>query len=136
MEKSFVARNFRLAFREEPHGINQASLDLAIENLEKEEVLLLAQQKGDIIRGIIEEPKNSKFFIRKTLVPILNYFEKIAICIDKEIVDEESIKEYFEDLFITYEKCFYRLIEIRRREYNGTDDAFKNYTELVKKWKN
>ncbi len=69
-----------------------------------------------------------------SLMPILNYFEKISIAIKYKAVDEDIIKDYFYDLFTMYHDTFITIIIDRRVQIKGLPSAFINYCEIVNRW--
>lgn len=87
------------------------------------------------INEMIESEKDSQNVLYvKSLIPILNFFEKLSIGIEANALDEGIIKDYFSDLFISYHDTFLPVILDRRSKAKGLPSAFENYEEVVLKW--
>ena len=64
---------------------------------------------------------------------ILNFLVEIAVCIEKEIADEDVLKSFFEVIVDDYCDKFDDLIH-SRREGNGHRERYKKLVELNNKW--
>lgn len=74
--------------------------------------------------------------LRIYLIPILNFFEKIAISILRHAADEKIVRDYFEDIFLRYYSFFEQVIFLRRNEeVGGLPHAFDNFEKIAKSWK-
>lgn len=136
MQKSFIARNFRISYTDDLGQINLDKIGDAIRKAEIEEIALLRNGNvKDEERKLADIPEE-KLLIRKNIIPILNYFEKISAGILRDTLDEVVLKDYFYDAFIVYEEAFRPLINMRRTNlHNGTPRAFDSYLEVVRRWK-
>jgi hypothetical protein len=76
-----------------------------------------------------------KLRVRVALVSILNYFESIALGIDKKLIDGDFVKEFFETLFIEFYNDYLFYIEFRRKEIEKNEDGWKRFTTFAEKWK-
>ncbi|GAB2559654.1 DUF4760 domain-containing protein [Spirosoma aerophilum] len=131
MQKSFVVRNFRIANANALNSLDLGKIKIALEQAEEEELELI--RKNDI--KTTSATSEDKFPIRKNVIPILNYFEKISVCVLNEGADEEMLKEYFTDSFLVYQQAFQPLIDMRRTTpHNSTPKAFENFLIVVRRW--
>ncbi len=106
-----------------PGMCEQAHLARKFLNANKENV------KGNIVEfiKILDEiPEN-----RKAVVTMLNYFEHIALLIEKGLVEEDIIKDAFKTLFCDY----YSLLKpyIKERQTESARFIVK-YEALARKW--
>lgn len=68
---------------------------------------------------------------RKAVICILNYFENIALLINNDLVDEESIKNCFKTLFVDYLKTLKKYIDEIQKE---SKRFLMNYEAIAQKW--
>lgn len=64
---------------------------------------------------------------------ILNFLEEISIAVNKDLVNQDLIKEFFSFIFERYAFVFAYYINEKRRLRNNTS-MYKNFTELNDKW--
>lgn len=91
--------------------------------------------KDDIVifTRIVENNINYEF--RKSIFCILNYFEVIAVGISEDLMDERFVRKYFSIIFFDFYNTYFPFIE-QRRKIKNDHEIWKEFTNLVNKWKN
>ncbi len=60
--------------------------------------------------------KSYSLEVRSALAGILNYFEYVCIGIDKDLIDEAFVRDFFETIFLKYHEKYLFYIKFRRAE--------------------
>jgi hypothetical protein len=68
---------------------------------------------------------------RSSLVCVLNFFEHMAISIERKVVDEDYIKDFFKSIFIDYHSIYRFYITYERKKESRLWIKFSN---LAEKW--
>lgn len=79
----------------------------------------------------IDDPRNIEY--RESLKGILNYFESTSIASSKNLIDKDFIREFFEDIYITFYKDYLLYFENQRMAKNKPN-VWVNFTNLVEEW--
>jgi hypothetical protein len=69
---------------------------------------------------------------RSSLFCILNFFEHIAISIERDVVDEQYLKDFFQSIFVDYQQT-YRFYVAYERKKEPT--IWIKFSTLAEKWK-
>lgn len=68
---------------------------------------------------------------RTSLISILNYFESIALLLERDVIEEDCIKDAFKALFNSYYKTLKPFIDDLQRENKR---YFKSFSAIATKW--
>jgi hypothetical protein len=70
---------------------------------------------------------------RSSLVCVLNFFEHIAISIERNVVDEKYLKDFFKTIFIEYQELYSFYIAFERKK---EADLWIKFSTLAHYWRN
>ena len=102
-DKSHRARNFRLKYTNRTTGLpNLDEIRKRVEEIDEKEKKLI-QNKEE------EQLTEDELLLKNDVIPIVNFFEKIAIGVKNGLYDETIIKEYFSNIFSIYSLVFVNL---------------------------
>ena len=82
--------------------------------------------------ALLEHLKNNHVD-QKALFSILNFFERLALLVESEVVDENMAKEYFVDLVVLYWLSFREFIKKQRVKLTQPNH-YQKFEELYIKW--
>lgn len=83
------------------------------------------------LESYIVDPVNLEY--RVSLNSLLNYFETVAICVNKDLINKEFIKEFHFSIFRQYYSDYHPFISSRRLKENKPS-MFINFTNLAEEW--
>ena len=81
---------------------------------------------------VIELIKNDQD-AEKAIVCIFNYFEKLAISIDHDLVDEDYLRTFFGNIVKGYFHDLFQFAEKKRRQLQTTK-VFDRFEAMAKRW--
>lgn len=88
------------------------------------------KEKEKIVREHLENSPD----LRQEVVKILNFFEEMSLCINRRIVKEELLYDFYRGIIIGYCELFYIwIVESRHKKQN--DRLYRNLTDVYEKWK-
>jgi len=110
--------------------------------------IILLTEHQDLMNPIIEKQDADLFWlfltdrsksyslpIRSALAGILNYFEYVSLGIEKGLIDESFVREFFETIFLKYYDKYLFYINFRRAENELSSKAWANFTKFAEKWR-
>lgn len=117
--------------------------DLADESLSVRDFLSQHKDKRTgktsklVIQKMIESPEEKDLPIRKEVILILNYLEKICIALEYDVISEKVVKAYFYDIFLLYIDAFESLINIRQEEkQSNSPHVWEYFEKYALRWRN
>lgn len=84
---------------------------------------------------LTDERREYSLQLRSALAGILNYFEYVSLGIEKGLIDEAFIREFFESIFVKYLENYLFYIEFRRAENEFSEMSWAKFTEFATKWR-
>jgi hypothetical protein len=92
---------------------------------------LTDKQKEDILDQYINSTPRRK----QEIAHIFNFLEELCIALNRNLIDEELIKDFFRSIVASYCTLFSIYIAKRRRS-TGNDQLYKALTDVAASWKN
>jgi len=72
--------------------------------------------------------------VRAAISSIFNYFESISLGIEKKLIDEEFVRQFFDSLFSDFYKEYGFYIDFRREKIDKDQEAWRRFTNFAVKW--
>ncbi|WP_200979815.1 DUF4760 domain-containing protein [Echinicola sp. 20G] len=88
------------------------------------------RERGFSVKNIEDNPENII-----AIASVLNFFETICLHIRHQTVDEQVLKDFYIDIFYTYNKNLAEYIQYSRNKFN-TSRIYKEFTDTAQKWDN
>jgi hypothetical protein len=76
---------------------------------------------------------DSDLEIRSSFISVLNFLETLSVSVDKNIVNEEFIRENFQTLFLKYSKSLKAYIHFRQAK---SPRMYRNFEKIAETWNN
>ena len=98
---------------------------------QERELRIKLQEYADEIKKSKGEKKENLVFAYETL--LFNYYEYLAICVYKNLIDVNATRLYFRDLLISVRQVFKKSLMfekeyVQKEEYKGLQWLFKNWS--------
>jgi len=71
---------------------------------------------------------------KQAIICVLNFLEKVAYLTREGDVDEDKIRNYYQDIFIDFYNEFRGFIEDRKEEVGHNNKVYQSFEHIVRKW--
>ena len=94
----------------------------------------IRSNKGDDNDIFIRDKLTKEDDLKSKLISTLNFFEEMALVIEKRLVEEDILRNFFKGIVMDYVGIFYIWIQERSKGGLHSEDNYKELKQIYKKW--
>jgi hypothetical protein len=94
---------------------------------------IVSKQNNDSVISLINDQLKLKPKLESYLNEVLNFFEEMSVWVEKDIIDENTLKDFYLTIIVRYYAVFEPWIQEKRRERGPR--LFKSFENLYNRWK-